>query len=242
MHDNLPLVSIVTPNYNYANFISETIESVLNQDYSKIEYIIVDDGSTDNSVEVIQTYVIRNPEKIKLIQQVNMGQTPAINAGLREVKGDIVGWINSDDLYYDNNAISAIVNGFKDNPDCDIIFGDYRLINEEGKTIKYVKQLEMDRVMGACIGFGILSSSNTVFWKSGLFKTVGYLKEDLIYNMDGEYWSRLMLAGKAKHIPVFIADFRWHTNAKTVKNQGVNVTPRFRFEFEYEIKRSYSKL
>ena len=234
-------VSIVTPNYNYAHFIDKLIESVLQQDYPAIEHIIVDDGSTDNSVNIVNHYIEKHPNRIRLIRQVNQGQTTAINVGLRAAKGDLIGWINSDDTYC-AGSIKSIVSCFLKNPSIDIVFGDYCLTNENSEILKMIKQLNIDYSMGACIGFGLLVSSNSVFWKASLMQKVGFLNEDLIYNMDGEYWSRLFYEGKSKHISTYIANFRWHAAAKTVRNQNKNMSERYKFELKYEINKSYSHL
>ena len=103
-----PLITIVTPNYNYAGYIEETIVSVVTQDYDRVEHVIVDDGSTDNSVELIRGCAARYPEKIRLITQANAGQTAAVNRALQAARGDIIGWLNSDDTYCPGvfNAVS----------------------------------------------------------------------------------------------------------------------------------------
>ena len=102
-------ISIITPNYNYANYIGQTIESIISQDYPTIEYIIVDDGSTDNSARIIESFVEKFPNRIKLIRQTNKGQTAAINVGLRAATGDIIGWINSDDTNHLRECIFQVL-------------------------------------------------------------------------------------------------------------------------------------
>ncbi len=107
-------ISIITPNYNYEKYIAKTIESVVTQSFNNIEHIIVDDGSTDNSVSIIKEYQKLYPEIIKLIQQENRGQTSALNVCLKNVTGDIIGWLNSDDLYC-KNTFQIIINNFNQN-------------------------------------------------------------------------------------------------------------------------------
>ncbi|RZK04138.1 MAG: glycosyltransferase, partial [Flavobacterium sp.] len=126
-------VSIVTPNYNYGHYISETIESILSQDYKNIEHIIVDDGSTDNSVEIVRSYVAKFPHRIKLIVQENKGQSAALNVGFKMAEGQIVGWLNSDDSFC-TGAIKQIVEAFEKNPEMDMVFGDLLIINENSEV------------------------------------------------------------------------------------------------------------
>src|SRR5664279_938607 len=205
-------ISIITPNYNYGHFIGQTIESILNQNYDNIEHIIVDDGSTDNSVEIIGKFVEKYPGRIKLIRQTNKGQTRAINVGLRHAQGDIVGWINSDDLYQ-KDAIGKIMEECNKSQECNIVFGDLSIIDKNGKIIRLVKQLPMDKTVGSLKGFGKLVASNTVFWRTDLMAKTGLLNEEFICNMDGEYFSRLFHAGKSKHINTCISSFRVHPSS-----------------------------
>lgn len=126
--------SIVIPNYNYEKFVQNTVLSVLRQDYSDIEIVIVDDGSTDNSVNVIQSIINDFPEKsIKLICQTNSGQSNAINTGLSHVTGDIIGWINSDDYYMDG-TFTKVAKSFLDN-DVSVVFGDINVVDIDGNYI-----------------------------------------------------------------------------------------------------------
>lgn len=237
---NLPKISIITPNYNYGQFIGQTIESVLNQDYENIEHIIVDDGSTDNSVEVINKFAEKYPDKIKLIQQINSGQSSAINVGLMRAEGEIIGWLNSDDMYC-KDVFKQIVDEFCRNQNIDIIYGDLSIMDQNGETIRKFKQLPMNKTVGSFKGFGQLVASNTIFWRPKLIERIGYLNEEFICNMDGEYFSRLFYAGKSKHIRKCIANFRVHPLAQS-SNLDPSKMKRFHFEQDYELRRSYSNL
>jgi len=210
-----PKISIVTPNYNYGHFIGELLDSVITQEYENYEYIIVDDGSTDNSVEVIQEYVNKYPGKIKLIEQENKGQTPAVNAGLKHASGDIIGWINSDDSYC-VDAFSKIAKAFEKYPKSDTVFGDIKIIDDNNNLVKNLKYLKFDYASGVFNGFGKIIASNAIFWKKSIMEEVGYLDETYDHAMDSEYWSRLLKNKKVYKINEYIANFRWHPKAKTI--------------------------
>lgn len=233
-------VSIITPNYNYGHYIGQTIESVVNQDYDNIEHIIIDDGSTDNSVEIIQHYAEKYPTKVKLVKQSNHGQTYSINTGLKHVSGDIIGWINSDDTFC-QGAIKGVVETFKKHTEMDIVFGDLIMIDKSGIELKKRKQLPMDLLAGTFFGFGNIVASNTVFWKSMITEKIGYLKDDFTCNMDGEYFSRLFYAGKSIHINHYIANFRVHPQANSSDFNPVKMK-KYEDELLFELKRSYSNL
>lgn len=200
-------ISIITPNYNYAKYISQTIESIVSQDYDNYEHIIVDDGSTDNSVEIIKSYQRKYPDKIKLIIQENKGQTPAINTGLKSATGDIIGWINSDDTYCKGifNKINTI---FQNNDKLDIIIGNVNVVDLEGNFIYKIRHNSYDFMAGAKLGFMKITTSNAVFWKKTLMDKVGFMDDKLKCNMDGEYFSRLFLDSVVHQINDSIANFR----------------------------------
>ena len=125
------LVSIVTPSYNQGTYLADTISSVRNQSYRPIEHIIVDGGSNDGTLELLRAYKT-NPNGIQVswISEEDRGQGHAINKGLRLAHGEIIGWINSDDVYFDKNVIERVVKEFLENPDIDIIHGNVAKIGE----------------------------------------------------------------------------------------------------------------
>src|SRR5712675_288459 len=114
-----PLVSIVTPTFNQADFLRDTLDSVLAQDYPNIEYLVIDDGSTDATPAILGEYTGR----VEWESQANMGQTPTINKGWERSNGDIITWLNSDDTFLPG-AVSKAVSYLEAHPDVGIIFGD----------------------------------------------------------------------------------------------------------------------
>jgi glycosyltransferase involved in cell wall biosynthesis len=212
-------ISIITPNYNYSKYIHYTIESVIKQDYQDYEHIIVDDGSTDNSLMIIENFITKYPNKIRLIKQSNKGQTFALNNALENVTGDIICWINSDDLFNDT-IFSQVVSVFNKYPKLDALFGDIYVINEIGKKIKIIKYLPFNYVSGVFIGFGKIIPSNGIFWRSSIARDIGPFNTDLNFAMDSEYWSRLLFRKNVMHIKLNIAMFRWHSGAKTIQRRN----------------------
>jgi len=125
------LISIFTPSYNQAHFLEKTIQSVLSQDYPHIEYLIVDGGSTDDTVNIIKKY----EDKLSWwTSEKDGGQTDAINKGLARAKGDIFAWINSDEIY-EPGALTAAVKYLQEHPEVGMVYGDCNYINESGRLI-----------------------------------------------------------------------------------------------------------
>ncbi|CAB1060959.1 hypothetical protein D1BOALGB6SA_5726 [Olavius sp. associated proteobacterium Delta 1] len=233
-------VSIVTPNYNYENYIGKTIESILKQSYKNIEHIIVDDGSTDNSVDIINSYISEYPDRIKLITQKNNGQSNALNKALKRVTGDIIGWINSDDTFC-NDSISKIIDAFSKNKTVDIIFGDMNVVDLDGNYIYKRRHLKFSFIQSCFVGFYTTLSSNTIFWKKKAMDENGYLDENLHYNMDGEFFSRLTRNMKVLHINDSIANFRKQPHTKASEKFD-NWNEIVRKELMYELRNSYNNL
>lgn len=127
----LPLVSIITPSFNQAEFLEATIQSVLGQDYPRIEYSIVDGGSTDGSVDVIKAYEQR---LAWWVSEKDQGQTDAINKGFARAKGEILAWINSDDTY-NPGAVGSAVKYLMEHPEIALVYSDCNYINEKGEVI-----------------------------------------------------------------------------------------------------------
>ncbi|MBF2016559.1 MAG: glycosyltransferase [Rivularia sp. T60_A2020_040] len=134
-----PLVSVLIPNYNYAHYIGDALESVLHQTYSNFEVIVCDDGSTDNSCEVVNTYIQKN-SRIKLVRKSNGGPASAWNAAYRESKGEIICLLDADDIWL-HDKLQKVINAFHSQPNCGLVFHNVIQIDRQGELIKHQPML-----------------------------------------------------------------------------------------------------
>jgi len=207
---DLPLVSIITPSFNQARYIEATIQSVLTQDYPHIEYIIVDGGSKDGTVEVIKKYEGRIGW---WVSEQDKGQTDAINKGFARARGQILAWLNSDDTY-EPGAISNAVKYLMEHPEVGMVYGDCNFINEDGRVI--------GRFDSAQTSYRLLRQGyahipqQTMFLRAELWKQVGPLDPSFYFAMDYDLWTRLAAHTELKYIPQTWANFRLHTSGKTI--------------------------
>ena len=207
--NQIPKISIITPSFNQGQYIEQTIDSVLSQNYPNLEYIIIDGGSTDNTVEIIKKY----EKYLKYwVSEPDKGQSHAINKGFKMATGDIIAWLNSDD-YYLPEAFEFVAKKFEQNPNIDIIYGD--VINFTDKKELYYKVKEFESL-------DFLSRISIhqpgVFWRRKLLDEVGLLDETLHYAMDYDLWMRLFFNYKSMKINKPFAKFRMHENSKTSAN------------------------
>jgi glycosyltransferase involved in cell wall biosynthesis len=207
---DLPLVSIVTPSFNQASYIEATIQSVLEQDYPRIEYIIVDGGSTDGTVDVIKKYAGRFAS---WVSEPDKGQTDAINKGFARAQGDILAWINSDDTY-EPGAIAAAVKYLQENPDVGLVYGDCNFINESGRVIGKFNAAQTDLPL---LRRGYVHiPQQASFFRADLWRQVGPLDPSFYFAMDYDLWTRLAARSEIKYVPQTWANFRLHTSGKTI--------------------------
>lgn len=202
-----PLVSVVTPSYNQAAYLETTIRSVLDQDYPSVEYMVVDGGSSDGSVEIIKKYADRLSW---WVSEKDRGQGDAINKGFARVKGQIVAWLNSDD-YYLPNAITSAINLFEQNPDALLVYGDMLAVDENRHTLNVLKygQYSLDDLL--C--FQIIGQP-AVFFRREAFERAGGLEITFHYMLDHHLWIRIAQQGRIVHVPQTWAAARFHPAAK----------------------------
>jgi glycosyltransferase involved in cell wall biosynthesis len=203
----MTLVSIITPSYNQSTYLEQTILSVLEQDYPRVEYIVIDGASTDSSVDVIKKHAA---ELAYWVSEKDNGQADAINKGFAHATGDVVAWLNSDD-YYLPGTISAAVKIFDENPDVVLVYGNMLAVDEHGKifnTLNY-KQLTLEDLL--C--FQIIGQPAAFMRRAALDKTGG-LDPSFHFLLDHHLWIRIAQQGRILHVSQSWAAARYHAQAK----------------------------
>jgi glycosyltransferase involved in cell wall biosynthesis len=206
-----PLVSIVTPSYNQAAFLEETMLSVLEQDYPRIEYVVVDDGSSDGSVEVIRRFEDR---LAWWTQQENAGQAAALNRGFADTSGELLGFVNSDDTLLPG-AVSAFVEAFADDRDLLLVYGD-ALTRQDGRVIGTLRARDWDPRTLVRTGANPVPQQASL-WRREAWELAGPFDEGSFFFFEYEFLVRLSVHGRAKRLERPLATFRLHTGSKTTE-------------------------
>lgn len=205
-----PLVSIVTPSFNQAPYLERTIRSILGQDYPNIEYLIVDGGSTDGSLEIIKGY---SDQLDWWVSEKDAGQTDAINKGFSHAKGEILAWLNSDDTY-EPGAIASAVGRLQQHLEAGMVYGDANLIDENDQVIGRfpARQTDYARLRRGFVHI----PQQTAFFRAALWKQVGPLDPSFYFAMDYDLWVRLARLSRLIYFPETWANFRLHSTGKSV--------------------------
>lgn len=220
-----PKISIVTPSFNQGRFIEETILSVLNQNYPNLEYIIIDGGSKDETVDVIRRYEDR---LAYWTSEKDRGQVHAINKGIEKATGDIFAFINSDDVYLPG-TFSAVADYFEANPQSEWVCGDTIMFGE-GHPTEMIPTV-VPKSAAHALSWAYTASQPGHFWKRELI--TGGFDESWPYDFDHDLYVRLLLAGhNCEHIPLPFAAYRLHAVSKTVA-EGHHQIAEFERSAEY---------
>ncbi len=209
--NGLPLVSIVTPSFNQGRFLEATIRSVLEQDYPRIEYIIVDGGSTDESLAIIHKYADR---LAWWVSEPDQGQTDALNKGFGRATGEIFAWLNSDDTYQPG-AVGAAVRFLMAHPEVGLVYADCNFIDQAGRVIGRfpAAQTDLKRLRRGYVHI----PQQTAFFRAALWRQVGPLDPSFYFAMDYDLWTRIAARAPFKYLPGQVwANFRIHTAGKTI--------------------------
>lgn len=228
-----PKISIITPSFNQGQFLEQTILSILNQNYPNLEFIIIDGGSTDNSVDIIKKY---EGQLSYWVSEPDGGQTHAINKGFKMATGDLIAWMNSDDVYFEN-AFKNVARAFQHTQgNFDVYFGDKANINKDGEVIR-------EYLYPPFSGWGIKYTTNmnisnqSAFWKKELLERFGYLDEKIQFAMDYEYFMRLYMKGSTFYkISQVLGGLRMYSENKSSDEKWLEI----KFHNIQDIKAEYN--
>jgi glycosyltransferase involved in cell wall biosynthesis len=203
----MTLVSVITPSYNQAAFLRQTLRSVLDQDHPNLEYLVVDGGSSDGSVEIIKEH---DSGLSWWVSEPDAGQADAINKGLGHAHGDIVAWLNSDD-YYLPGAVSAAVRELDANPDVVLAYGDMLAVDDTNGLINVLTydQLTLEDLL--C--FEIIGQP-AAFMRRSAVEAAGGLDTHFHFLLDHQLWIRLARLGRILHVDQTWSAARYHAGAK----------------------------
>jgi glycosyltransferase involved in cell wall biosynthesis len=223
----LPRISILTPSYNQAKYIEETIKSVLNQRYPDLEYIVIDGGSTDGTLDILKQY----ENQIQWISEKDRGQSHAINKGLRLATGKVIAFLNSDDVY-EPGALMSVGSFFDEHSEAAWLTGRCRIVDQEGREIR--KAITLYKNMWLRLkSFAVLQvldyvSQPATFWRRCVIEKVGLFDESLRYAMDYDYSLRVGRHFKLWVLNQYLASFRIHPSSKA----GASANAQFDADLE----------
>lgn len=230
MPDGLPTISIVTPSFNQGYFIAQTVRSVLLQRYPNLEYVLMDGGSTDSTLEVLEPYRDRFAH---FQSERDEGQSAAIRDGFRKTSGEIMGWLNSDDVLAPD-ALNFVGAFFRDHPDVDMIYSNRVIINEEDTVIGFwILPNHSDYLMT----HWDLIPQETCFWRRSLYERAGEVDASFKFAVDYDLFTRLMMHGRAQRVKRFLGAFRMHSWSKTHRElESIGMGEIRRVHAQYDLK------
>lgn len=206
-----PRISIITPSFNQAAFLERTLLSVLDQNYPNLEYIVIDGGSTDGSVEILKKYEDR---LAYWVSEKDRGQSHALNKGFARATGEIVGWLNSDDLYL-SGTLACVGEWFAAHLQHDLFYGGLYLVDGDDRILNGLWAGTGDPRYTFRVSLDVHQQS--LFWRRDLMERAGVIDESLRFSMDLDFIVRLLLHGRAGRTRRYLGMFRLHEDAKTAK-------------------------
>lgn len=210
----LPLVTIITPAYNRGTLVAETIESVLGQDYPNLEYIVLDDGSSDDTLEVIKRY----DGRLRWESHPNMGETRTVNKGFELANGEIIGVVNSDDPLLPG-AVSKLVAALIDHPEVVVVYPDWLIIDEKGNALQEMSSPDFSGAVDMIRRHHCLPGPGAFFRRS-VVGQMGGRDPRFRYVGDLEFWFRAVLGGPFRRVPETLVTFRVHSDSASMSAKG----------------------
>jgi len=224
-----PKISIVTPSYNQGQFIEDTIQSVLNQNYPNFEHIIIDNCSTDKTIEILKRY-----PHLDWISEPDRGQSHGLNKGFHRARGEWILWLNADD-YYLLGVFERIARAYADHPEFDVIYGEAMFVDKAENQIRIKRDHAFDYKI--LLYYGCYIASTATSFRRRIFDDGVFLDPSYKVTMDYEYFVRLASMGyRFGFVPAPLAAFRWHDS---------NISSRFATRRRYErltVQRQYGGL
>lgn len=228
-------ISIVIPSYNSEKYIKETIDSVVNQSYKNYELIIVDGGSKDKTLEIIKSYAKILGDKIRWISEKDKGEPDAINKGMRMATGDIIAYIDSDDIY--ENGCFETVNDYFEKHNVKWLYGKCKIIDEDGNetrslVTKFKELFQPHYSYSSLLMFDYIAQPSA-FWRREVLDVVGYMNIEEKLAFDYEYWLRIGAQYKAGYVDRYLSCWRSHKTSETAKalsadlRQGLDLSLRY---------------
>jgi glycosyltransferase involved in cell wall biosynthesis len=226
-------ITVITPSYNQGQFIGRTIDSILSQEFDgELEYLVIDGGSTDNTLEILKGY----GDRIRYVSEKDKGLADAVNKGLAKATGDIIGWLNSDDLYRPG-TLAKVMGYFSANPECRWLYGKCRIIDPDDreiyKNVTRYKNLLLKKYSYSRLLTENYISQPAVFFRRSLIEEAGNLRTDLRFALDYDLWLRFGCRYPAAVIHSYLSDFRRHPQSLSETN-----TVR-QFEEQFNVAREH---
>lgn len=229
-----PKISLITPSYNQAAFIKQTLESVLSQGYPDLEYIVIDGGSLDGTVDILRRY----DGKLRWTSEPDRGQSHALNKGLRMATGEVIGFLNSDD-YLEPGALKHVGQFFAAHPEAAWLTGRCRTVDHTGREIRHLITAYKNfwLRLGSYQVLLVLNyiSQPATFWRRRVIETVGDFDETLRYAMDYDYWLRVGRHFRLCVAEEYLASFRVHAMSKAGSSANAQ------FDADVQIARRYAE-
>ncbi len=211
-----PRISLVTPSYQQAHYLEETIRSILDQDYPNLEYLVMDGGSVDGSVDIIRRY----EDRLAYWQSCpDGGQAAAVRAGLERADGEIMGWLNSDDLIFPG-TLAYVADYFRRHPDVDVVYGHRVILNESGfETGRWILPPHDPELLP----WADFIPQECTFWRRKIYERVGGMDPDFRFALDWDLFLRFQKAGaRIVRLPYFMGGFRVHPEQKNAVTIGTD--------------------